>query len=206
MVENYYTTRDAAKLLGVSVRTVQLWLEKGLLQGWKTSGGHRRIKRSSVALALHSHGKRKPRQAPPDALQMLVVEDSDALLKLYRTKISGWEFPVTLYTAPNGFEALVMVGKVAPDLLICDLRLPGVTGFQIVRALCEMERYQQLAIVVVSGMPADEIDAHGSLPARVEQIGKPINFARLQEIARSLWSRRQSGRRTGRQPQQPDIP
>jgi predicted site-specific integrase-resolvase len=32
MVNNYYTTRDAAKALGVSVRTAQLWLEKGYLQ------------------------------------------------------------------------------------------------------------------------------------------------------------------------------
>ena len=44
----FCTTRDAANLLGVSVGTVKLWVERGLLQAWKTSGGHRRISRESV--------------------------------------------------------------------------------------------------------------------------------------------------------------
>lgn len=41
--KSFCTTREAAGLLGVSVGTVQLWVESGLLQAWKTSGGHRRV-------------------------------------------------------------------------------------------------------------------------------------------------------------------
>ena len=189
MVENYYTTRDAARMLGISLRTAQQWLEKGYLKGWKTSGGHRRILRSSVSKLLAA---RAPVALVPPAqqsLQLLVVVDNEALLKLYRLQIARWNRPVMLYTAANGYEALVMVGEVAPDLLICDLRLPGVTGFQIVRALCEMESFQQLAMVVVSALPSEEIDAHGSFPARVQQMGKPIDFQRLEQIAQARWAR-----------------
>ncbi len=188
MIKNYYTTRDAAKLLGISVRTAQQWLEKGYLQGWKTDGGHRRIRPSSVLRILKARGPLLPGLQRHDALQLLVVEDDAALLRLYRAQVSSWPFDVTLYTAPNGYEALVMVGEVAPDMLVCDLRLPGVTGFQIVRALCAMERYHALLIVVVSGLPAAEIDAHGGLPERVERLGKPIDFQRLEEIASTLTS------------------
>lgn len=42
------TTAKAAQLLGVSVRTVQLWVESGQLPSWKTPGGHRRIPRRAV--------------------------------------------------------------------------------------------------------------------------------------------------------------
>jgi hypothetical protein len=59
-----------------------------------------------------------------------------------------------------------------------------------VRTRCEMESFQQLAIVVISALASEEIDAHGSLPARVEQMGKPVDFKRLQEIALSLWASR----------------
>ena len=190
MVENYYTTRDAARMLGVSLRTAQLWLEKGYLKGWKTDGGHRRIVRSSVNKLLAARTPVALKPQAPQSLQVLVVEDNAALRKLYRVQASRWSVPITLYTASNGYEALVMVGKVAPDLLICDLRLPGVSGFQVVRALCDMESYGQLVIVVVSGLPSEEIDAHGSLPARVHQMGKPIDFERLREIAQSLWESR----------------
>ena len=40
---NLMTTHDVAKKLGVTIRSVQLWVEQGLLEGWKTPGGHRRI-------------------------------------------------------------------------------------------------------------------------------------------------------------------
>jgi len=190
MVENYYTTRDAARILGVSLRTAQQWLEKGYLKGWKTNGGHRRILRSSVSKMLRS---KRAAQAPSDggeSLQVLVVEDNEALLKLYRLQIARWELPVMLYTASNGYEGLVLVGKVSPDLLICDLRLPGVTGFQIVRGLSQMPSCQRMTMVVVTALPSEEIEAHGSLPEGVEQMGKPIDFKRLHEIAQSLWQHR----------------
>jgi excisionase family DNA binding protein len=187
MVKNYCTTREAARLLGISVRTVQLWVEKGRLKGWKTAGGHRRISRDAVACALEE--KAADAAAQVYALPVLIVEDDAALLKLYRLRMARWPFPVTIYTAPNGYEGLVMVGEAAPRLLVCDLRLPGVNGFQIVRALCAMERYKEMHVVVVSGLAPEEIAAHGSLPPRVELMGKPIDFARLQGIAHDLWLR-----------------
>ena len=42
------TTREAARRLGVSLRTVQLWTESGVLDAWKTPGGHRRVLNSAV--------------------------------------------------------------------------------------------------------------------------------------------------------------
>ena len=48
----FWSTREAADLLGVSLRTVQLWTEAGVLKAWKTAGGHRRINRDSVMQLL----------------------------------------------------------------------------------------------------------------------------------------------------------
>lgn len=189
MNKNFFTTRTAAQLLGLSVRTIQQWVEKGRLKGWKTPGGHRRITRESVARELEATAATAAAVAQAQALPVLIVEDDAALLKLYSIQMSRWPFPVTVYTAPNGYEGLVMVGEVAPHLLVCDLRLPGVNGFQIVRYLSSMERHNDMAIVVVSGLPPEEIEAHGSLPPCIELLGKPIDFARLQEIAGALHKR-----------------
>ena len=188
MVDNYCTTREAAEVLGVSLRTAQQWVEKGYLQAWKTQGGHRRITRSSIEAAL-AEKLRNANSAPPAyALPILIIEDDAALLKLYLAQISRWPFATSIYTAPNGFEGLVMVGESRPALLICDLRLPGVNGFQIVRWLSEIERYREVRIVVVSGLPLGEIDAHGGVPGKVELMSKPIDFPRLKAIAHEIWS------------------
>ncbi|WP_229507613.1 helix-turn-helix domain-containing protein [Massilia sp. Dwa41.01b] len=59
----FCSTKDAARLLGVSHRTVQLWVENGALQAWKTAGGHRRITIASVNRLVEA--RRQATVAPP---------------------------------------------------------------------------------------------------------------------------------------------
>lgn len=184
---NYLTTRAAADILGLSIPTVQQWVERGLLKSWKTEGGHRRILQASVMEALESQRNKAVQE--PFALPVLVVEDDVNLIRLYKAQISSWPFATTVYVAPDGYEGLILVGEVQPRLLICDLRLPGVNGFNIVRALCAIERFKEMGIVVVSGLPLPEINAHGGLPERVVVMTKPIDFETLKGIAHEKWQR-----------------
>ena len=80
----FCTTSEAAEILSISVGTVQLWVDTGLLEAWKTPGGHRRITRESINRMLHH----KPVAAATavvvpsgGALRVLVAED-DADLRL----------------------------------------------------------------------------------------------------------------------------
>jgi len=181
---NYLTTRQAARILDISVRTAQQWVDTGKLMGWVTQGGHRRISHASVMEAL---SKRLTSAADTYLLPLLIIEDDLELIKLYRVHLKTWPFGVQASFTPNGYEALVLAGEMNPAMLVCDLRLPGINGFQIVRALANMDRFSNLRIVVVSGLPANEIEAHGGLPSGVEVMGKPIDFKRLLAIAQKAW-------------------
>jgi len=187
MRENYLSTNDAAKLLGVTLPTIRAWMNSGRLQGWTTEGGHRRISRQSVMDALEEKAKRESSLLMEYKLPILVVEDDANLAKLYRHQISNWPVATQIYIADNGYEALVMVGEVHPRLVICDLRLPGVNGFGIVRGLCAIPRFEDISIVVVSGLDIAEINAHGALPPRVQIMGKPVDFEVLKNIGIRLW-------------------
>ena len=123
-------------------------------------------------------------------MRVLVIEDDESLRKLYLIQLGSWSFVSTIYTAPNGFDGLVLLGEMKPDLLICDLRLPGVNGFQIVRSVRDMMKLKDLEIIVISGLPVPEINAHGGLPERVHVMGKPIHFESLKVIALDCWNRK----------------
>jgi len=75
--KEFYSTIEAAKLLGVSVRTVQLWVENGSLEAWKTAGGHRRI----VAKSVDDYIRANQTSAPDSSnkMRVLVVEDNPSL-------------------------------------------------------------------------------------------------------------------------------
>lgn len=122
-----------------------------------------------------------------NTLQIMVMEDDESLLKLYKIKMSLWPFAVRVDTAPDGYEGLLMLRDLVPALLICDLRMPKVNGLQILGALAKMEKYRRTRIVVVSGVPLEEVEAQGGLPKGIEFLGKPVDFARLEDIATSVW-------------------
>ena len=194
----YCTTRDAAEMLGVSLRTAQLWVDSGILEAWKTDGGHRRIKVDSVQRLLR---EQKPTEQSADAsgdsaaltrLKVLVVEDDNVLLKLYRLRIAAWQLPVDVTTASNGYEALVLIGREQPDLMIADLNMPGLDGFQMVRTLVTSSFREGMQIVVVTGLDAVDVASRGGLPEGVRLFSKPVPFAELREIASDILRHRSS--------------
>ena len=190
MIEKTFcTTREAAKLLGISVRTVQLWVENGLLSAWKTAGGHRRVSRDAVESLLHKVVALPAtinKATPEHGLKVLIVEDDVDLLRLYQARLSQWPMFPKVVVASNGFEALVKVGREVPDLLIADLGMAEMDGFRMLRLLKAMPELDNMAIVVVSGLSAEEISRRGGIPEGIPILPKPIPFNALLEIALHL--------------------
>lgn len=185
--DEFISTREAADLLGVALRTVQLWVEAGVLRAWKTAGGHRRIVKSSVDAMLQERataiaGSPNAKRAASDSFRVLVVEDDPALLKLFEMYVSGWQLPLDLTMATNGFEGLVKIGEQRPDLLITDLNMPGMDGFRMIRSLRANPDYRDLDIMVVTALGKPEIAERGGLPADVKVFTKPVPFAELERI------------------------
>ena len=179
----FCSTKEAARLLGVSHRTVQLWVENGSLQAWKTAGGHRRITMESINKRV---GARQdainvtPAQGPAEPLQkkVLMVDDDRTLLRLYELEMDGWDMPLTVMKAYDGFEALIQIGAERPDLLISDLSMPGMDGFRMIRTLRENANYAGMAIIVISGLEKSTMQAMG-LPDDIPVFPKPVPFAQL---------------------------
>jgi len=100
--KEYYSTVEAAKLLGVSVRTVQLWVENGSLAAWKTAGGHRRIVASSVDDYIKANAA--PSRDTSDSKNILVVEDNPTVSKFYEAAINSWGFDLDVIIKNDGFD------------------------------------------------------------------------------------------------------
>ena len=189
--KSFCTTREAATLLGVSAGTVQLWVENGLLQAWKTAGGHRRVLRDSVESLLHKKpaapvGTTVVSVSGQRRTRVMVVEDDPSLLRLYETQLARWPLPMELTLMDNAISGLLQMGRGGPDLLITDLHMTGMDGFAMLRVLSQSPEMAQTKMVVVSGLDVDEVNARGGVPNGVEVLAKPIPFARLLSIAQGV--------------------
>jgi len=191
--KSFCTTREAATLLGVSVGTVQLWVESGLLRAWKTAGGHRRVMRDSVERLLRKVAEQPASASPAELpvnqnkkLSIIIVEDDPDLLRLYQARLASWPMPTQVIAIDNAFSALLKMGRGGPDLLITDLHMPDMDGFGMLRVLHKAPEMAKTTIVVVSGLDAKAIEERGGIPPGIEILAKPIPFDRLQEIATGI--------------------
>ncbi len=194
--DDVVSTRGAAEQLGVSLRTVQLWSEAGVLRAWKTPGGHRRILRASVTELLRRRGSDL---APTRSglLQVLVVEDEVDFRKLFELHLNSWKLPIELHCVASGFDALMHIGAVRPDLLITDLRMPGIDGFEMIRALQASESIGEMSILVITALTQHTIAERGGLPAGIPILQKPLRFDDLRQRLVEMLSSRELARATG---------
>jgi excisionase family DNA binding protein len=193
--KTFCTTREAALLLGVSVGTVQLWVESDLLQAWKTAGGHRRVLRESVDRLLHKNADApvtlSNRATPANnarRMSVMVVEDDPSLLRLYQINLSRWPMKPEVITFDNAVSALLTIGRGGPDLLVTDLMMPGTNGFEMLRLLSQAPEVANTTIVVVTGLDATEVSQGGRIPPGIAVLPKPVPFDLLLSIATGIVS------------------
>ncbi len=154
-------------MLGMAVRSVQMMVDRGLLEGWKTPGGHRRIALSSVQRWLDTHrpGSLVDAAAPPAADEapvaraaprLLLIEDSSHFQSLIALLVRRELPQAELHVAEDGISGLAMTGRLDPDVLMVDLRLPGIDGAELITRLRSHDQFRRLRLVVVTGLADDE--------------------------------------------------
>lgn len=191
------TTREASLLIGVSLRTVQLWVEAGVLNAWKTQGGHRRISMSSVNKVVAErdgifNSKWNARQHKnyasnnSNGLNVLISEDDEVYKDLLEFYFNNLDVPVKLNFVSNCFECLISLGRQLPDIIITNLNMPNINSLEMIRHLASCETYDNVQIIVLTGRAQADIYKKGGLPERVRTFHKPFSFKQLEPIVTEL--------------------
>ncbi|MEJ6007671.1 response regulator [Paucibacter sp. AS339] len=192
-----YTTADAAKRLGISPASVQRWVDAGHLKAWKTLGGHRRIDAASVELLLTKPGSVGPGSEPESlptlasapaakTLTLLLVDDDDIARELLEMQVRMLLPKAHVLLAENGFQALLAVGRSAPDVVITDMVMPHMNGIEMVRELQAMAAPP--LIIAVSSQTRENLARLGGLPEQLKLLAKPVDQALLAEALAPLRS------------------
>ena len=92
----------------------------------------------------------------------------------------------------SGLEALIDISSIMPDVLIADLNMPGVDGFELLRTLRQNFLFKRMTYLVISALTADEVESRGSLPEGTIFVAKPVNLQWLNGFFTALMSSRQA--------------
>ncbi len=180
----YYTTGQAAKVLGVCIRTIQLWGEDGRLESWKTSGGHRRLSRKSVHALQNSNGlsasSDTESSSTSTARKFLIVEDSKADSRLLTRIIRTVFHEAEIAEAADGFEALILIGKNPPHILLADLNMPNMNGLQMIEAIHQQLGDDKPTLIITTAYDSEELKNLPPIPSYVAKVfHKPFDIDML---------------------------
>ncbi|MFT5852238.1 MAG: excisionase family DNA binding protein [Colwellia sp.] len=177
-VKSYLTPKEVAELLMVSTAAVRLWAESGHLKARVTAGGHRRFKLDDIKafaiqknIQLNTNISENPR--------ILIVDDdihfAEFLDTILKVEIKKVEVEISL----DGFDAANKLHDFTPTIMLLDIKMPGLDGFQVCRRVKENPLQNHIRVIAISGDVTDsDINTLQSLGAEA-CLQKPINIPAL---------------------------
>lgn len=197
------STRQVASMLGVTVRTVQLMVDRGDLQAWKTPGGHRRITRASAEQWQSGNSPRARAQlrardaqrtarrgamSPGPVHCLVLIEPSVQRQQLIGRVLARTHPHVQLHTAGDAITGLTLCSALRPECLVVNAQLPGVDGMALIRGLNHQpEGSQPMSVVALVSPQSDLPDTHGTSLPQVQWLREDLAHMQLPALVARLW-------------------
>ena len=176
----YLSPGETAKILGVTPATLRGWTNRGRLRAETTEGGHRRYPVSEVLRLAKKNGIEL--QLPEDfSLRVLVVDDDQQFSQFITEVLEGMPEVTAIEVAHSGYVAGNLIPRFKPDVVLLDLKMPGLDGFEVCRMIKDDIETRFIRVIAMSGYCSDE-NRNEIIEAGAETcLAKPFTVTSLQQ-------------------------
>lgn len=119
-----------------------------------------------------------------DRMEILVVDDSPSIVALLRSYLTAQGHGVT--TVEDGEAAVDAFSRLAPDLVLLDVVMPGMDGIEVTKRLRALSRDRWIPVILVSSLQTEQDVVRGLEAGADDYLPKPINLAVLKAKIRSF--------------------
>jgi excisionase family DNA binding protein len=174
----WLTLGQAAKFLGVAQSTIRKWSDQGRVPAFYTPGGHRRYRRRDLETFVDRSGPAGKSGGP----LVLVVDDDARLREFMRVNLEVEGY--TVRESESAEQALEAVSNEAPDLVLLDVVMPGVDGWQLLQKLQEL--HGSIPVIMFSGKVDEQSASEAEQRGARGFVGKPFDPQELLSRAKAL--------------------
>jgi excisionase family DNA binding protein len=182
--KSYFTASEVAQLLLVSTNSVRVWTNKGLLKTELTLGGHRRFPRHEIERLVRERQQQSHREKPEE-VRILIIDDDEALCQILEEGIKHAMPQAQVSSANDGFSGGMMARSTDPEIILLDLRMPGLDGFQVCKMLKADEVTRRIRIIAISGSPSESDEERIREAGAENLLTKPVDMPKLLGLIRS---------------------
>ncbi|WP_242341214.1 MULTISPECIES: PleD family two-component system response regulator [Anaeromyxobacter] len=112
-------------------------------------------------------------------MKVLLVDDTRTLLSLIQVYLMGWQ--IEFVEAKDGTEGLARAREHKPDLVISDVRMPGMDGFELCAAIRADPILHKTPIVLLTSLADDASRKKGKLVGATAFLTKPVSVEELRK-------------------------
>jgi excisionase family DNA binding protein len=178
---DWLTLGQAAKYLGVAQSTIRKWSDQGRVPAFYTPGGHRRYRRPDLDNFLNRSGPGGSMQQGP---LVLIVDDDERVREYVRVNLEMEGYAVR--EAGSAEEGLRVLDEVSPDLILLDVMMPEVDGWEMLRRVQERHGVGAIPVVMFSGKVDEQSAQEATARGAQGFVGKPFDPQQLIEHAKQL--------------------
>jgi len=145
------TTGDVAGYCHVTHRAVLKWIAGGRLKAYRTPGGHCRVRCDDFISFLNKYNMPVPdvlNGIAPKQRVLIVDDDKNMANAVKRTLLQQNNFEVD--SAYDGFDAGRKLLEFRPDVVLLDIRMPGIDGYEVARRIKENPQTREVKIIAMS--------------------------------------------------------
>lgn len=153
-----YTTGEIANFCDVTINAVKKWIASGKLEAFRTPGGHYRVNRNDFIDFVGRYKLDIKERIFPDKKRILIIDDEKEVVEFIKGAIEALQDGFSIETAGDGYEALIKVGDFKPELLVLDIRMPKIDGFEVCRRIKNDEKTRGIKILAVTAYGRDDMD------------------------------------------------
>ena len=156
-MDDILTVFKASKFCKVSPKTIINWIDSGYITAYKTVGGHRRIKREDLEDFMKKQGIPIPeKEQAEERKRILVVDDDPIIVETIVQALEEDEYDYEVISASDGFEAGIQVSHFRPHLLILDIMMPDIKGYEVCKRIKSDAATKDIVIIVLSAYLDEE--------------------------------------------------
>ncbi len=198
--KSVFTTFETAKLCHVSPLSIINWVNAGRLPAFRTPGGHRRIRREDLIRFMRENGIPLPEELKEGTgrPKVLVVDDESSIREIVAEHLTNRQNAYEVLTAADGFEAGRLVATFRPDLVLLDLRMPGLDGFQVCRTIKADPETSNTAVIALTGFYSPETETRILECGAIRCFEKPVEMSTLSSFIDSVFEQQRAGSRSRR--------
>ncbi len=186
--KKFFTTGDIARIFGVSRISAYKWVTNGKIKAFKIPGGRYKVTKKDLSDFIKKSGmdSHTAGSLEPEGFRILIVDDENLVIQTVQDYMKAENPSYIVTSASDGFEAGRILSRVNPDIVILDLFMPGINGFNLCRNIRNDPNTKHIKIIAITGYPSEanvskvkEAGADAVLP-------KPFEMTELDSLIKKL--------------------